>query len=147
MRSFAARWPRPKRSWPKPIRRHSSLRPAGKATPRQTREEADRYREQATVDAEKIESQANSKAVEAEAAAQQTREETNRYAERIKAEAEEILAQVSAEAERLARERHRLTEGLRNLAEDFRRTSDALASSLDPDPPHQGVDSDSAAGR
>jgi len=114
---------------------------------RQTREEADRYREQATLDADKIESQANSKAAQTEAAAQQTREETNRYAERVKPEAEEILAQASAEAERLARERHRLSEDLRNLAEDLRRTSDALENTPSSGRPHQGVDSDSAASR
>ncbi|MGI8557661.1 MAG: hypothetical protein ACR2ND_05045 [Solirubrobacteraceae bacterium] len=100
---------------------------------RQSREEADRYREQAALDADKIESQANSKAAQAEAAAQQAREEASRYAERIKDEAEEVLAQASADAEQLAHERHRLSEDLHNLADDFRRTSDALASGSDPD--------------
>jgi len=113
----------------------------------QTREEADCYREQATLDADKIVSQTNSEAAQAEAVAHRTREEANQYAERVKDEAEEVLAQAYSEAERLTRERRRLTEGLRNLADDFRRTADALAP--DPDRSHQGSDSDSdsAAGR
>jgi DivIVA domain-containing protein len=90
---------------------------AAEAQARELREDADRYVARTRAEAEQVlnDAQAQAQEIEAQAAAEarQVREDADGYRE-----------QVSNHIDQLARERHRLIEDLRKLADQFHRTAD-----------------------
>ncbi len=100
----------------------------------QMREEADRYSARVKTEGEQVLS-------EARAQAQQAGERAEADATRRREDADRYQAQVSAHIEQLARERHRLIEDLRKLADQFHRTADrALEQIPSSDSPGEGVE-------
>jgi DivIVA domain-containing protein len=95
----------------------SSRAEEAEAQAMQVGEEADRYSAGVRADGEKLLS-------EARAQAQQTTEQAEADARRRREDADRYQAQVSGHIEQLARERHRLIDDLRKLADEFHRTAD-----------------------
>lgn len=94
---------------------------------RETREEADRYSARVRAEGEEVlagaRSQAEGTAAQAAADAGRVREDTDRYRERV-------LSHIDG----LARERHRLIEDLRKLADQFHRTADRALEQIPEEP-------------
>jgi len=112
---------------------------AVEAQARELREDADRYSARTRADGEQVLKNARDQAHEidaqAEADATRVREEADRYRE-----------QVSTHIDQLARERHRLIEDLRKLADQFHRTADrALEQIPSHDTSYGGVEGNGAA--
>ncbi len=95
---------------------------------RELREEADRYSARVKAEAEQIRNEARSEGeqilTEARAEAARLRDEATTSATRVRGDADRYREQVSTHIEQLARERHRLIEDLRKLADQFHRTAD-----------------------
>ena len=87
------------------------------AEARQTREEADRYREQAKAQVEQILTEANREAEQRTARAARSAEETRAQADRYREE-------VNTRTEHIADERHQLIEQIRQLAERLHHAAD-----------------------
>lgn len=109
------------------------------ARAREHQEEADRYSARVRAEAERVLSEASSKAEqivsdakdeaagvrqEATTEATRVREQATSEATQVRGDADRYRAQVAAHIEQLARERHRLIEDLRKLADQFHRTAD-----------------------
>ncbi len=114
---------------------HASARAAQvEAEAAQAREEADRYSARVRAEGDGVLS-------EARAEAQQSSEQAEADARRRREDADRYQAQVNAHIEQLARERHRLIEDLRKLADQFHRTADrALEQIPSGDPLDEGIE-------
>jgi DivIVA domain-containing protein len=112
---------------------------AAEAQARELREDADRYSARTRAEAEQVLSNARSEAREIEA--QATAE-----ADRVREDADRYREQVSNHIDQLARERHRLIEDLRKLADQFHRTADrALEQIPSHEPAYEGIEGNGAA--
>ncbi len=92
-------------------------RDKAEAAARAEREDADRYSARVKADAEQVLSDARAQAKEVD-------DQAAAAAERVRADADRYREQVSSHIDQLARDRHRLIEDLRKLADQFHRTAD-----------------------
>ncbi len=105
---------------------------AAEAQARELREDADRYSARTRAAAEEVLSDAREQAreIEAQAAAE---------SDRVREEADRYREQVSNHIDHLARERHRLIEDLRKLADQFHRTADRALEQIPSHEPAYGT--------
>ena len=103
---------------------------AAEAQAAELREEADRYSTRVRAEAEQTlrDARARAKETDAQAMAQ---------AGQVREDADAYRAQVSSHIEQLARERHRLIEDLRRLADQFHRTADRALEQIPGHETHQ----------
>ncbi len=101
---------------------------AAEVQARELREDADRYGARIRSEAEQVLSDARAQAGEIEAQA-------GAEARRVREDADGYREQVSNHIDQLARERHRLIEDLRKLADQFHRTADRALEQI---PSHEG---------
>jgi DivIVA domain-containing protein len=87
------------------------------AQARALREDADRYNARVRSDADEV-------LQEARAQAEEITDQAGADARRVREEADRYRDQVNSHIEQLARDRHRLIEDLRKLADQFHRTAD-----------------------
>jgi DivIVA domain-containing protein len=112
---------------------------AAEAQARELREDADRYSARTRAEGEQVLSEARTQAQETEAQA-------TADAHRVREDADRYLEQVSTHIDQLARDRHRLIEDLRKLADQFHRTADrALEQVPGHDPSYGGIEGDGVA--
>jgi DivIVA domain-containing protein len=111
---------------------------AAEAQARELREDADRYSTRVRAEAEKV-------LDDARAQAEETQAQAASDAHRVRGEADRYREQVSSHIDQLARERHRLIEDLRKLADQFHRTADrALEQIPNQESSYEGIESNGA---
>ena len=112
---------------------------AVEAQARELREDADRYSARTRADGEQVLKNARDQAHEIDAQAEAD-------ANRVREAADHYREQVSTHIDQLARDRHRLIEDLRKLADQFHRTADrALEQVPTHDTSYEGVEGNGAA--
>ena len=119
---------------------HAGERTAdAEAQARELREDADRYSARTRAEGEQVLNEARARAQEIEA--QATTE-----ADHVREDADRYREQVSGHIDQLARDRHRLIEDLRKLADQFHRTADRAVEQIPShDPSHGGVEGNGTA--